>query len=168
MRICWLIPVALILLGGCGNPEVVLEDGEYFGYEPMENLSPEEDPSAFWFHASVLRVAGNRITMKQRPRCKSHGEVTSSASDGGFPEYEGKIELLGGRTIAHLRKVACDYCGVAIDEPLPSKIEREYVVRFISKGSFELDRIIYNVERNPSLEPGAAMPNTSLERTRAR
>ena len=161
MRICWLLPLSVLLLGGCAKLDVVLADGEYFGYEPMDNLSPEEDPAAFWFHASVLRVAGDRITIKQRPRRRSHGEVTSSASDGGFPEYEGKIEILGRRTIVRLRKISCDYCGVPIDDPLPSKIEREYVVRFITNSSFELDRVVYDVERNPSLEPGGAKPNTS-------
>jgi hypothetical protein len=87
----------------------------------------------------------------------SRGEVISSASDGGFPVYEGALETVGGRMVVRLRKISCDYCGIPVDDPLPSRIEREYIVRFIADGSFELDRVVYSTKPNPKLEHAATI-----------
>jgi hypothetical protein len=144
-----------VLAYGCGPSPSLLNDGTYVGYEAMANVSPEEDPDAFWYHRSVLRVAGDAVTIEQFPMYLSRGEVISSASDGGFPVYGGTVERVGGRTLVRLRKISCDYCGIPVDEPLPSRIEREYIVRFIADGSFELDRVVYGTKPNPKLEHAA-------------
>jgi hypothetical protein len=146
-----------LLACGCGPSPSMLKDGTYIGYEPMANISPEEDPDAFWYHRSVLRVAGHAVTIEQFPMYLSRGEVISSASDGGFPVYEGTVERVGGRTLVRLRKISCDYCGIPVDDPLPSRIEREYIVRFIADGSFEFDRVVYSTKPNPKLEHAATI-----------
>src|SRR6185312_7877011 len=71
--------------------------------------------------------------------------------DGGFYTYEGSFEPLGARILAELRAVACDYCAVRSDDPLPSKKRREYVVVRNSDGSFELDRVVYRPMPDPKL-----------------
>lgn len=132
---------------------VPLKDGVYIGYEGMSNLSPEEDPNAYWYHRNVFRVTGFSVRLEQSPMYRSRGAVVSSSSDGGFPMFEGRIEQVGARTIVRLRKMRCDYCAELLDDPLPSRIEREYVLRFMPDGSFEMDRVIYDTKPNPSLEP---------------
>ena len=147
-----LLTSVVLALATCKPAEPPLKDGEYYGYQFISNLSPEEDPYAAWFYAGILNVRGGSVTLKQFPRYVSHDKLTFSASDGGFPEYDGHVELVGDRTIVALRKVACDYCGVPVDDPLPSKIVREYIVRFVSDGSFELNGVMYSAQKNSRLE----------------
>jgi hypothetical protein len=147
-----LVLFAALSICSCAPKESPLKDGEYFGYEFFGNLSPEEDPHAQWYYAGILTIHGGVVSLKQFPRYISHDKVISSASDGGFPEYEGNIEVVGNRVIVSLRKVACDYCGIPVDDPLPSKIAREYVVRIIKDGTFELNRVVYSSQRNRNLE----------------
>ncbi|MFT3808056.1 hypothetical protein [Arenimonas sp.] len=158
----WILCILAALLCACA-PEadqvapavakLALRDGVYVGYEGIENLSPEEDPDAFWYYRSELRASGPDVRLEQSPRVLSRGHVTASASDGGFHVFEGRVEQVGARTILRMRKISCDYCAVLVDDPLPSRIEREYVLRFVADGSFELDRVIYSTTPNPKLEP---------------
>ena len=127
-----------------------LKDGVYFGYKYLPNLSPG-DPDAEWYYECDLFVKGGHIKLAKFPRTKIKGEVFASASDGAFPVYEGLVEADEKRTIVSLRKISCDYCMIEKDDPLPSKIVREYVLRFISADSFELDNVTYTTNPDPEL-----------------
>ena len=127
-----------------------MQDGVYFGYENLPNLSPG-DPDAEWYYEHHLFVKDGHIRLKLLPTIKIKNEVFSSSSDGGFPVYEGVLEADEKRAIVSLRKISCDYCRIEKDDPLPSKIVREYVVRFISEGSFELDNLTYTTKPDPEL-----------------
>lgn len=142
----------LVALCSCTPLSPRLTDGEYYGYEFTCNLSKSEDPEASWYYANVLRVHQGSVSLAKSPKYVSHGSVIASASDGGFPVFDGKVEQLDKRTLVRLRKVSCDYCLIPLDDPLPSKINREYVVRFLNDGSFELDGVIYRTQKNPKLE----------------
>ncbi len=142
----------LIALCSCAHLSPRLTDGVYYGYEFTCNLSQSENPEASWYYANVLHVHQASVSLTKSPRYISHDSVIASVSDGGFPVFDGKVEQLEKRTLVRLRKVSCDYCLVLPDDPLPSKIEREYVVRFLNDGSFELDGVIYRTQKNPKLE----------------
>jgi hypothetical protein len=142
----------LVALCSCTPLSSRLTDGDYYGYEFTCNLSQSEDLEVSWYYANVLHVHRGSVALSKSPRYISHGSVIASVSDGGFPAFDGRVEELGKRTLVRLRKVSCDYCLIPLDDPLPSKIEREYVVRFLNDGSFELDGIIYHAQKNPKLE----------------
>lgn len=153
--------VLFVLASGCAPSAPTIKDGVYVGYEGMANVSPEQDPDAFWYHKSVLHVSAGKARIEQFPMYLSRGEVISSASDGGFPVFDGTVERIGGRTLVRLRKISCDYCGIPRDDPLPSRIEREYIVRFMPDGSFELDRVVYSTKPNPRLETEASSTSSA-------
>ena len=125
-------------------------NGVYYGYESIANLSPE-DPDAYWYRENELTVNNGMVRIEGHPRTSINGEVFASASDGGFPVFEGSIEQAAGRTMVSLRKASCDYCGDSVDDPLPSKKRREYVVFFEPDGAFELDRVTYRLQPNARL-----------------
>lgn len=149
-----LLLILTILSTGCSRHQgVSLPDGEYYGYEPMCNLSPQADPDAYWYHANVLTVHGTELHIEKAPRYLSKGKVIASASDGGFYTYEGTIELVTGkRILVRLREVSCDYCAVRVDDPLPSKKTSEYILAIESSLFFELDHVRYSSKRDPSLD----------------
>jgi hypothetical protein len=142
----------LVALCSCTPLSSRLTDGNYYGYEFTCNLSQSDDPEASWYYANVLHVHRGSVALSKSPRHISKGSVIASVSDGGFPSFDGVVEQLEKRTLVRLRKVSCDYCLIPLDDSLPSKIEREYVVRFLNDGSFELDGVIYRAQKNPKLE----------------
>jgi hypothetical protein len=127
-----------------------IPDGTYYGYQPMPNLSPDEDPHAYWYHANVMTIRGARLEMKNSPVYESHGKMIWSASDGGFYRYEGTIETLGARLLFRVRGIDCDYCGIRAD-----LFERtdEYVARVNADGSFEVDHVTYRATPDPRFQP---------------
>jgi hypothetical protein len=142
----------LVALCSCAPLSPRLIDGAYYGYEFTCNLSQSEDPEASWYYANVLHIHQSSASLAKSPRYISKGAVIASVSDGGFPSFDGMVKQLEKRTLVRLRKVSCDYCAIPLDDPLPSKIEREYVLRFLNDGSFELDGVIYRAQKNPKLE----------------
>lgn len=151
-RLTYCALVLSVVICACVPAVSPLKDGEYYGYEFMCNLSPSEDPDASWYYSNVLSIKQGVVSLRKAPTYLSRGSVVASVSDGGFPEFDGRIDVAGRRTIVRLRKVSCDYCLVLLNDPLPSKIEREYVIRFIGDGSFELDRVVYRAQPDPELE----------------
>jgi hypothetical protein len=150
MRWGWRLTAVLAVAAiGCSRGPTIA-DGTYYGYESMANLSPE-DPDAYWYHENEFTVEGGRVHVEGHPRTLVNGQVFASASDGGFPVLEGSIEQVAGRTLVALRKISCDYCGNLVDDPLPSKKRREYVVFFEPDGAFEVDRVMYRLEPNVRL-----------------
>jgi len=148
-RIGWFaIFIGLFCSAGYAAEPKTLKDGFYFGYEPLPNLSPG-DPDAEWYYENNLFVKGGHIKLEKFPKTKIKGEVFSSASDGAFPVFEGKVFSYEERVIVSLRKMSCDYCRTESNDPLPSKIVREYVVRFIGADSFELDHVTYSTQPDP-------------------
>jgi len=149
-----------------GAPQARLS-GTYYGYDTLPNLSPEEDPYAYWFYAVKLVVNGTSVRVTKRPRYLSKEEVLTSASDGGFPVLEGTVGQVGSRTIIALRQISCDYCESPPNDPLSPEREREYVLLFASPNEFEFDRMRFRRTEDPRLSVVGA-PKTSLERTRER
>jgi hypothetical protein len=147
----FLIPLILTVFIGCNKYASPLKDGKYFGYESLPNLSLREGPESIRYYTCILQISNGKVTLNQSPTQLVKGKVYASASDGGFPKYDGEITVLGKRTLVSLRKTSCDYCERS-DDPLPSKIEREYVIRFIGDGSFELNGVIYSTKPDPKLE----------------
>lgn len=148
-----LVAAAMLLcLCGLATAKPPLPDGEFFGYEFLPNRGENEGPGDYRFYSCVLRIKNGAVMLKKFPRQMIEGKVWSSSSDGGFPVFEGNIIEVGDRTLISLRKVSCDYCAVSKRDPLPSKIIREYVLRFESQTSFELDRIIYSNKPDLKLE----------------
>jgi hypothetical protein len=161
-----ILAVAASVLASCEVPSQKLS-GTYYGYDSLPNLSPEEDPYAYWFYAVTLVVEGTSVRVTKRPRYLSKGKIIYSASDGGFPVLEGTLKQVGDRTVIALHQVSCDYCGVPLDDPLSVEKEHEYIVLFASGEEFEVDRMRFKRSENPKLA-GVRAPNTSLERTRER
>jgi hypothetical protein len=141
--------VLAVVAVGCDRAPTIA-DGLYYGYEPMANLSPD-DPGAYWYRENEFTVDNGRVHLEGYPRTLINGQVFASASDGGFPVFEGSLEQVAGRTLVSLRKVSCDYCGELVDDPLPSRKVREYIVFFEPTGAFEVDRVTYHLEPNTRL-----------------
>lgn len=140
---------------GCsGSGSRAVEDGTYYGYDPLPNLSPE-DSQAIWYHENVLTIRGNDVQLKKRPYSRSNGIVTAQPADGGFYAFRGKISVENGRTIMELHLESCEYCAVPDNEKLPSKVSRAYIVQSVPNELFEIDGVRYRVSPDASRHPSA-------------
>jgi hypothetical protein len=149
MKWCQTGAITMLLVVGCTRAPFIA-DGTYYGYESMDNLSPDQ-PEAHWYHENVLTVRGQTIRIEKYPRWLVDDNVRFSASDGGFYTFEGSMEAVAGRTLVKLRLAKCDYCAIDVGDSLPSKRTREYVVTYERDGSFELDRVRYRREADSKL-----------------
>jgi hypothetical protein len=155
---CVLVLVCAIgLIGataGCnGTESSAVQDGNYYGYDPLPNLSPD-DPQAIWYHENILTVQGKDVQLVKRPYSRSSGVVVAQPADGGFYTYKGKISLESGRTIVELHLESCEYCGVPDNEKLPSKVSRAYIIQSVPNALFEIDRVRYRASPDLSRHPG--------------
>jgi hypothetical protein len=140
----------------CGATEgKVIEDGTYYGYDPLPNLSPE-DPQATWYHENVLTIRGTEVQLSKRPYSRSNDVVVAQPADGGFYTYRGVVKVEGGRTIVELHLDSCEYCAVPDNEKLPSKVSRAYIVQLVPNALFELDRVRYRASPDPSRHPSTS------------
>jgi hypothetical protein len=141
---------------GCGGTEIkAVEDGNYYGYDPLPNLSPE-DSQAIWYHENVLTIRGKDVQLTKRPYSRSNGVVIAQPADGGFYTYKGNISAENGRTIVELHLESCEYCAVPDNEKLPSRVSRAYIVQSVPNALFEIDRVRYRASPDPSRHPSAA------------
>ena len=130
-----------------------IPDGRYYGYEPGPNLSPDQ-PKACWFHENTMTVTGEAIRVETSPMTQVGSKIMSSASDGGFYSYEGTQEDVGSKTVVRLRLMACDYCGINVRDPLPSKTIHEYTAVFGKGERVEINGVAYGRARKPTCHPG--------------
>ncbi len=149
LRTLALITMLILPLLGCKNEAPPQIQGTYYGYEFINSLSPWE-PESIWYYEKEMTVDKNKVTLTRSTLTKIKGKVWSSETDaGGLHVYEGAIKTSGERVIIGLRLISCAFCPERSDDPLPSKIQREYIVRFISQDSFELDGVIYKNTPDP-------------------
>lgn len=143
---------AMLMSCSCAHGPSI-SDSVYYGYEPMFNLSLEEDPSAEWFHANVLTVKGSHLTIEKSPEYLTQGDLWFSSSDGGSFTFQGDIITIGARTIVAMRMVKCYPCRVRKHEDPEEKLPTEYVVKYFKDGSFELDHVRYRLQKDRHFEP---------------
>jgi len=139
----WLLLLVIIPISAC-NPTVTLPDGTYYGYKSMCSLDLD-NPTQEWFHEHILTIKGSQVSIDTFPGFIRDGEAVSSASDGAFFSYQGKLSTIQGRPVVALRLMSCDYCGVPVDDPLPSKKIYEFIIRPAPDRSFELDHVTYRL-----------------------
>jgi hypothetical protein len=80
-------------------------DGKYIGWKPLQQFEGK------WFHKHQLELSGDQFTLKTSPRVVKKGKIWSSAADGGFYTYKGKIFRKGKKLFVKMKVVECDYCG---------------------------------------------------------
>ncbi len=126
--------------------------GRYRGMEKMENLNPEKK-KARWFHENTLVIDNDKIRLAGQPVEVIGKEKTYSASDGGFPVYEGTVEQTEDhsttRAYVHWESKKCDYCmivGTIRTLQAPSSEEKEPRLELIAlpNGTLRLNGVIYH------------------------
>jgi len=64
-----------------------------------------------WYYQNVLLVRGTRVRLEKEPVFCKAGEMSWSASDGGFPRYAGSLVGSGRKMVARITLTECEYCG---------------------------------------------------------
>ena len=92
--------------------------GAYLGLEPNPAMPSESGER--WYYQNVLLIEGGKIRLEKSPVICKNGEMSWSASDGGFFTYLGTAPLADDDHPVQLKLVSCDYCL----EPWPVSIRR--------------------------------------------
>lgn len=70
----------------------------------------EAHPKVRWYHEVIVTIKGSSIDIKKSPvYFDSTGEMFSSASDGGFLTYSGKLIKSNSLYVAQTKLIAHDY-----------------------------------------------------------
>ena len=130
---------ALLLFNSTISLADELIDGIYIGWKKISDISPN-DKSEVWYHEHKLIIKGNAIRIEAAPRSIKNGKLMYSASDGGFPTYEGKIFYKNGGKFIKLRVIKCDYCGRPVSGKWP---EREFPIDLENEVTIVFDSVRY-------------------------
>lgn len=160
LRDTLLLLVAALLVGAAcdSSPAPKIASGVYYAYEPMANLGADEDPKAEWYRAHVMTIRGRMVVDRLSPvYFTGRGQLTYSASDGGFYLHAGTIEARGGRTLFRTQVMECDYCGIptrAGGDPQEFFLEvHERVATRVGERAFELDGLRFSMDKDPRFAP---------------
>lgn len=114
-------------------------EGVYIGWEKISDISPH-DKSEVWYHEHELVVKNDKVIIKASPIAIKNGQLTYSASDGGFYTYEGKIHYKNNDPIIKIKIVNCDYCPVPVAGKWPEKV---FNIIIENEVSFVFDSVRY-------------------------
>lgn len=137
----WLVIAAFAFAGlAQGQP---LIDGSYIGWQPLGDLTPDEDGDA-WFRIHHLKVKGDAISIEASPRVIKAGKVIASASEGGFLTYKGELYRRGEEVRIKMRVVEAQYVPV----PADGWPELDLPITIKDKVTFTLDNVIYTLQQD--------------------
>lgn len=109
LKNCLLLAALMICLGQAHAQTPT--QGIYIGWERGGDLTPDVKGDAF-YHLHELSIRGKDLVIKISPIFIEKGEMTYSASDGGFFTYKGKITRKGSKFQVKMQITDSDYSGV--------------------------------------------------------
>jgi hypothetical protein len=122
-------------------------NGSYFAFElidlridslgSLEFYMKNKLPSEKWYYRVGIIIKDSLITLEKTPvSVDSTGQISYSASDGGFLSYTGKIEQCKNYYIAETKLTDCDYTGISPWQEPPKIVQDEKGKNTITKESF--------------------------------
>jgi len=95
-------------------------------------------PDEKWFYNVAVRINDTLITIEKSPVFfDNKGQISYSASDGGFLSYSGKLVKCGDYYIANTKLFECDYTGLSPWQKPPKIVKDENGRNTITKESFK-------------------------------
>jgi hypothetical protein len=136
-------------------------NGLWLGFEPIKLKGDKGAKGDPWFYQNRLSIKNGVVSLEKRPEEHMGKDVgvVSSASDGGFPTFRGRLVVRGRVTVAVLEIESCDYCDNTLPHRPPAKgkeawhvpnhgverqgVPKDYPIQLNSHTSLKLDGVTF-------------------------